>query len=135
MRVPKTRNLEEWTEARYWQTVRSALRLAFKFWRPLQEAKKRSRKRMRPPSGGRPIYMYKCSKCEGMYREKEVQVDHIIPVGELRCLEDLAPFLERLTSEYVSSYRVLCKDCHQKVTNKERSDKGKTKHGQSYMFD
>jgi len=56
--------------------------------------------------------------CKKWFARTMVQVDHIIPVGSLKKKEDLVPFLERLTSE--KGYRVLCKPCHQSVTNKER---------------
>ena len=36
--LPKTRNLNTWTEAKYFSTIRSALRKAFQYYKPMQEA-------------------------------------------------------------------------------------------------
>ena len=112
-RVERTRNMGKWTEAKYWGTIRSCLRLCFRYWGPITEARKRARV-------GRNKYL--CAKCGKIYSSKEIQVDHVVPVGSLKRYEDLPGFVKRLTEEDPSKYQVLCKTCHQKKTN---SQKGK----------
>lgn len=120
-RVARTRNGGTWTESQYWSAIRSALRRKFMYWRPLKEAEKKAR---RAVSGkGRQKWEYQCSQCRKWHKGKDVEVDHIVPCGSLLCYEDIPGFIERLTCEDVNGYRVLCKACHQKHTNEERSKK------------
>ena len=65
---------------------------------------------------------YLCTECSKWYMEKNIQVDHIVPVGSLRTLHDLKGFVERLTTE--TGFQILCKECHQVKTNKEREMSG-----------
>ena len=116
-RVPRTRNLQTQTNAMYFSGIRSALRKHFRYWKPMQEAKKNVRRLSGSKDKGEK-WEYQCEHCT-LWHFK-VEIDHIIPVGSLRCLEDLAGFVDRLTNEDVDAYRILCKPCHQIVTNKER---------------
>jgi 5-methylcytosine-specific restriction endonuclease McrA len=110
------------TEAAYFGFLRSALRRAFRYWKPLQQAKIDSR----IPYHGenkRQKWMYKCAACKGYFKGSQVEVDHIHPIGTLKRLEDLPAFVERLTAE--SGYQVLCKSCHLAKTNSERAKKSR----------
>ena len=62
---------------------------------------------------------YVCAKCGWTYKATEVQIDHIIPCGTLKSYDDLPGFVERLFCE-VEGFQVLCKPCHQEITNEER---------------
>jgi 5-methylcytosine-specific restriction endonuclease McrA len=113
-KAARTRNAGKWTEARYWGTLRSALRNWAKWWHPASLAKQSAR-----VSIGR----YKCEVCGKDTPGKDIQVDHIIPCGTLRSLEDVARFIQLLTPESPNAFQVLCLDCHQKKTNLERSQR------------
>ena len=118
-RVSKYRNGGTWSEAKYWGAVRSALRRGFRFWKPITDAKLKAR---RPVSGrGRQKWEYQCNHCTQWFKGDEVQVDHIIPVGTLKCEDDLVQFLRNLTTE--EGYQVLCSDCHGKKTAEERKQR------------
>lgn len=119
-RVEKTRNAGTWTEARYWSAVRSYLRRGFRYWKPATEAKIRAR-RANQSKNKRLTWEYLCANCKEWWADRDIQVDHITPVGSLRQLEDLPGFLERLTPE--EGFQVLCKKCHKKKTNNERSNR------------
>jgi len=116
-KVIKTRNNGEWTESRYWQQVRSSLRKGFRYWKPIIQCKINSRRKY-VGNNKRQKWEYKCNDCKGWFMEKHVQVDHIVPVGTLKRPEDIIIFLERLTTE--TGFQVLCRNCHQIKTNKER---------------
>ena len=121
-RVKRTRNLETWTEAQFWSMIRSALRQATRYWRPAQQCKANSRRKYKGKNK-RQKYEYQCKACGEWFKDKEVQIDHIVPAGSLRCWEDLVPFTQRLTCEDVNGYQLLCKKCHQIKTNNEKKNK------------
>lgn len=72
-------------------------------------------------------FEYMCNECKLHYQQKEVQVDHIIPLGALKRYEDLPGFVERLFVG-VEGLQVLCSTCHQTKTNKEREDRKQHDH-------
>ena len=124
-RGEKTRNMGTWTEAFYWSTVRSLLRNGFKYYKPISECRRRARVgkgKYKCENCGKivPAYVwdtYKSGKKKGQkYKRSFVQVDHIVPVGQLRCSLDLPEFLERLTCEDPNGYRLICLDCHKLKT-------------------
>jgi len=53
---------------------------------------------------------------------KATQLDHINPCGQLRSLNDVSGFVERLFCE-ADGLRILCKPCHLSVTKEERAKK------------
>lgn len=119
-RAVRTRNANSMTEAEYWGKVRSALRKAFAYWKPAQEAVKQAECGTRiNPETGRQKKVYLCVVCREVGFREEMQIDHIDPCGSLRSPVDLAPFLERLTCEDSSKYQLLHKACHQEKTNYE----------------
>lgn len=116
-RTPPHSSYPEWTTARFWSFIRSTLRRAWSRWPPkykvLASAKRECKEK------GRQKYEYKCSKCEGYFPQKEIEVDHITPCGSLNDYKDLAGFVERL---FVSEekLRVVCKQCHREITNEHK---------------
>lgn len=107
---PKTRAGNLWTEARYWGFIRSGLRGISKRWPPRSQALKDSR-RAYIGENPRQKYEYQCAGCLHWFPAKLVQVDHVIPCGELRAYSDLPQFVERLFCES-DNLRVLCHACH-----------------------
>ena len=116
-RVSKHRNAGTQSEAAYWGSVRSALRRAYRYWKPATQAKMASRRKYEG-SNKRQKWEYLCAYCDKWFMDKEVQIDHIVPVGSLKSGDDLKGWLERLTPE--EGFQVLCKPCHQDKTNEER---------------
>ena len=124
-KVNRTRNNEEWTESMYWNEIRQALRTIFmRKWSPAKRARELAKVPYIGTSTRRKI-AFKCSVCKKQFKNEEVQVHHKEHVGSLKCDADLVPFVNRLLNEDVSSYAVICKGCHQLLTNKERKLKKK----------
>ena len=119
-KVKRTRNAGTMTEAAFWGKIRSVLRRGFMYWKPIQNVKNKA-KRKSQSDNKRLKFEYQCSVCAEWFPGKEVQVDHTVPVGSLKCGEDLQGFLERLTEEDESLYTVQCKPCHQIKTNEEKA--------------
>ncbi len=124
-RVIKTRNNGEWSEARYWQQVRSALRSGFRYWKPIQQARINARRKYKG-NNKRQKWEFQCAECKKWFKQTDTQIDHKIAVGSLKSNKDLIGFLERLTPEDVNNFQCLCKSCHKEKTKKERED-GKVK--------
>jgi 5-methylcytosine-specific restriction endonuclease McrA len=68
-------------------------------------------------------FEYQCNHCKNWFKDSETQIDHVIPTGSLLSWDDVVPFLQKLIPEDVSSFQVLCKECHQTKTNKEREER------------
>jgi 5-methylcytosine-specific restriction endonuclease McrA len=113
-KAPKTRNSGKWTESQFWSFIRSTLRSKSRWWLPILEAKKNSR---RPYVGDnkRQKWEYQCKSCSNWFNDKEVAVDHIIPVGTLKSAQDLPFFVENLFCD-VSNLQLLCSECHSRKT-------------------
>lgn len=54
---------------------------------------------------------YRCNICTNIFRKKEVQLDHIVPVVDSSGFKTLDLYAERLYCEE-DNYQVLCKPCH-----------------------
>jgi 5-methylcytosine-specific restriction endonuclease McrA len=118
--VKRTRAGATWTEARYWQFIRSVLRRATISYPVIQQVKKEASKTVK---GKRHTYEYKCAKCLKWKMGKETAVDHIEPAGSLKGYADLPGFVERLFCE-ADNLQVLCKDCHDVKTKEDRDGRG-----------
>ena len=116
--TPCTRCHGTWTEAAFWGFIRSALRSASTRWYPKVVAKQASRRPYEGPNKRRK-WEYQCAICGNYYEDKEVDLDHIVPAGELRCAEDLPGFVTRLFCE-ANGYQVVCHECHRQLTGKQR---------------
>lgn len=114
-----------WTKSRYFSFIRSNLRRAWIKY-PVKFAVKLAARRDSQSDNKRLKYEYKCSMCKGWFPDKFVQVDHIVPCGSLKEYKDISGFCKRLFCGK-EGLRVLCKDCHHKVTQDERNRKKKEK--------
>jgi 5-methylcytosine-specific restriction endonuclease McrA len=114
----KPRNAGTMTESAFWSFIRAALRERTQWWRPRTEAK-RLAKRAYIGDNKKRKTSYECNHCKGLFSEKEVEVDHIIPTGTLKCFEDLPKFVKLLFCE-VEGLQVLCHECHLLKTKKEK---------------
>lgn len=117
-RVPRTRAGGQWTEAGFWGFIRSGLRQLSLRWPPLRDIMREGR---RPYSGPdrRTKWEHRCEQCGEWFRAKEIEIDHIEPVGQLKSLEDLPGFVERLLCER-DNLRKLCIGCNQARNRKPR---------------
>ena len=124
-----------WTQAKFFGFLRSGLREKFNRWPPKYEAIKAAAVTMhvmdtdgiytRYKTGKKAgelktVKMYACSECKQLFKQKEVQVDHINPAGTLKSFKDLETFVENLFVG-IAGLQVMCKPCHEIKTNKERA--------------
>lgn len=116
-RVERTRAGGEWTTAGYWGFIRSGLRQMSRRWPPLARQAINAARRKYVGENKRQKWEYQCATCKAWRNRKQVEVDHIVPCGSLRSLDDLPGFVERLFCE-PDGLRVLCDTCHALRTRK-----------------
>ncbi len=65
-------------------------------------------------------WLYRCEKCQGLFKQADVQVDH--KRGENPCskLEDVASYAQALLGVGPDDLSLLCVDCHANKTHAER---------------
>ena len=117
-KVIKTRNAGTMSESAFWGFIRSALRQKSRWWKPITQCKQNAK---RPYKGAnkRQKFEYQCNKCKNWFPDKQINVDHISPAGELNKADDLPGFVERL---FVEEYglQCLCQNCHNEKTKQEK---------------
>ena len=122
-RVEKLRNHFTLSEAGFWSLIRSNLRNASRWWKPIAECKKLAKRAYKGTNKSQK-WEYQCKHCQEWFMEKEIAVDHIVEAGTLTCGDDLKGFIERLFCE-IEGFQVLCnkrldgkESCHKKKTDK-----------------
>ena len=120
-RTPPFEHYPEWSQAKFWGFLRSALRAGYNKWPPKWEVLRAAKR----PYGGkdkRQKWEFKCAKCKKWHKQKDVSVDHIVPAGALSSYDDIAGFIQRLFVG-TEGLQVLCKVCHNTKTQEERNGK------------
>jgi hypothetical protein len=98
--------------------IRSSLRNLSRWWKPFSEALKKASHVYYVGRAKRVMYL--CAVCNKPHGRKDVEVNHIVPVGSLKNYYDLPGFCERLFVEDISLLEVVCKKCHSAITNEQR---------------
>ncbi len=117
-RKPRTRGAGTYTEAAFWAMIRFTLREKSRYWKPIALCRKNHRRKVQTV-GKRWKYEYQCNNCHNWFDIKDIEVDHIVPVGSLNCADDLPGFVTRLFAE-VESLQILCSQCHLLKTQQEK---------------
>ena len=120
-KVIKTRNAGTMTDAAFFSFIRSKLRQASRFWKPILACKQHAKRPYNGPNK-RQRFEYQCNKCKEWFPDKQVAVDHTIPCGSLNSFSDLPGFVERLFVEE-DGLKVLCNKCHDIKTKKEKDER------------
>lgn len=129
-RTPPYPAHKEWTTSRFWSFIRGALRAKFRSWPEKYVCKAGAATSVsvgvyrtgRHAGQAKHQTRYKCAVCHEQFMDKDIEVDHIIPAGSLKCKEDLPDFVDRMfcSAEHL---RVVCKPCHKEITAAERAKK------------
>ena len=117
-RTKQSDKVPSWSEARYFQFIRSALRMAWNKYPAKYAALQKARKAVDKPLA-RHKYELQCACCEQWFPQKDVQVDHKVGAGSLKTYNDLPQFVERLFCG-VDNLQILCRSCHMAKTLEER---------------
>lgn len=75
-------------------------------------------------NGNRKRVSYKCKACTKLFSSKDIQVDHIVPIGNgvYEGIEDAKRFAELVYCSY-DNLQILCKECHKVKSKEEQSEK------------
>lgn len=105
------------TRAAFYSYIRGGLRKAVWSRHPVKLEFMKSQ-RFKAPIGvkGKDVWAYKCDICKEIYRQPDIEVDHIVPAGSLRSEEDLQGFISRLSFVSYEDLRILDKKCHGIIT-------------------
>ncbi len=116
-KVPKPYNGGTMTNSAFWSFIKSALRQKSRWWKPIREVKTAAR-RPNQSTNARLKWEFQCACCSCWFPDKETSVDHITPVGSLKCPEDLPGVVSRMFCEK-GGLQVLCDTCHGKKTKED----------------
>jgi len=112
-----------WTEGRIHGFIVNTLRYGSRKWPAKFEALDlaKTEKKINVKSG-RVAQHYLCNHCKQEFTNKDVEVDHIIPVVDPKeGFKDWNTFIARMFTP-LENYQVLCKKCH-KIKTKEENKK------------
>lgn len=116
--VPLTRCNNTMTEREFVAYILSGLRRLTKYWKPKLSAMLEAR-RVYSGSDKRTKWEFQCCICKKWFKQKDIEVDHIVPCGGLGGIQDIPRWVELAFVEQ-GGYQVLDKECHRIKTNTER---------------
>lgn len=123
----KPYNGGEWTEARYFSFIKSALRSASQRWPPKYRVLNRACVGTKiNPASGRLAKHYVCACCLNEFVAKLVQVNHIQPVIPVTGFDSWDATIRRLFCEE-DGLELLCIPCHKKITLQENLERKENK--------
>jgi len=117
-------NVEGWTDGRFRSFITSAIRSGFRRYPNKYIALKNAfLKRKKNKASGRLAAHYRCAQCKKAFPNKDVQVDHILPVVDpVVGFVNWDTYIQRMYCA-VENLQVLCKKCHAVKTKEERKKK------------
>jgi 5-methylcytosine-specific restriction endonuclease McrA len=80
--------------------------------------------RVKKPLGknDKEVWANTCEHCKKWFKTSDLDMDHIIPIGGMKSLDDAGRWLKNALVE-TGGYQRLCHECHNKKTQLERSEK------------
>lgn len=120
-------NSGQWTKSRFNSFIKSSLRTASVRWQPRYECLNNAfvGKQINV-STGRLAKHFECSRCHKHFPQKEVEVNHIVPVVPVTGFDSWDNVIDRMFCE-PDGLELLCKPCHKLVTAEENQERKKHK--------
>lgn len=117
----KTRNGGEWSDAKFFSFVKSGLRTTSVRWPPRYKTLAAAYVGQKiNVESGRMAKHYKCAKCEGEFTQKNIEINHKIPVILTSGFDSWSGVIERMFCE-AEGLEALCKPCHKVITKYENT--------------
>jgi 5-methylcytosine-specific restriction endonuclease McrA len=111
----------EWTEGRKRAFIVAVLRNGSRRWPPKYQSLTLAKtdKKINEATG-RMAQHYRCNICEGEFPQKQIEVDHIVPVVDpKKGFTTWDTFIKRLFCP-IENLQVVCKSCHKNKTKEEK---------------
>lgn len=118
-----------WSDARIHAFIVSVLRAGSRRWPHKYEtlAEAKTTKKINPKTG-RVAQHYACAVCKEDFPQKEMDVDHILPVVDpKKGFKNWDTYIERLFCKK-ENLQAICRPCHKIKTAKEKQHRSKAKH-------
>lgn len=110
------------SQAQFYSWIRSGIRGMWKRYPIKNQFISNNRYKACIGKGGREVWASDCSICGQAYSLSKMQVDHIVPSGSLRSMEDVATFMGRMfLVDDVTKLRMVCVPCHEVITYAEKN--------------
>lgn len=124
-KTPPYKNNPLITEAKFRSIIVSALRNASRWWGPALAAKQNACVGIKiNKKTGKKCKHYLCASCKGIFPDKDVKIDHLIPVIDpMKGFVSFDEYIDRMFAP-ISSYQILCDKCHDKKTSEEKQLRG-----------
>lgn len=109
----------KWTQSRFNSFVKSSLRTASVRWEPRYSCLNLAFRCVKiNEKTGRMAKHFECAHCHNLFPQKEIEINHIIPVVPVEGFDSWDNVIERLFCEQ-DGLEALCKGCHKLVTAEE----------------
>jgi len=120
----KTFNGGNWTEGRFNSFITSTLRSGARRWQPKYDTLNASKTEKKiNQKTGRLAQHYRCGLCMGEFTQKDMEVDHILPVVDpTKGFVSWDVFIDRLFCE-AHNLQAICKPCHLAKTKLEKQER------------
>jgi 5-methylcytosine-specific restriction endonuclease McrA len=120
----KTFNGGNWTEGRFNSFITSTLRSGARRWQPKYDTLNASKTEKKiNQKTGRLAQHYRCGLCMGEFTQKDMEVDHILPVVDpSKGFVSWDVFIDRLFCE-AHNLQAICKTCHLAKTKQEKQER------------
>lgn len=104
------------------QFIIAGLRKATYRWKARYECKNNARRGKQRNKNNREVWVYECAMCKALFEDKQVQLDHIVPVVPVEGWDSWDGYLDRMFCG-PEGYQVLCSvgatSCHKLKTQSE----------------
>lgn len=111
---------KQWTQARFNSFVKSALRSASRRWPPKYECLNDAFVGVKTnQKTGRQAKHFECNKCHKHFPQKDIEVNHIIPVVPVTGFDSWDGVIKRMFCDK-ENLEVVCKPCHKIISAEER---------------
>lgn len=121
--IPLTRCGNTMTEAQFFSWILSNARRLTIRWKPRNDKLNEGRREYKGPDK-RTKWEYSCEICCLWFKRKEIELDHIEPLGGMSCFSDIERWFRRAFVEK-DGFRRLCVGCHHKITHSEENKDAK----------
>ncbi len=112
-------NSGKWTQSRFNSFIKSTLRSGSVRWEPRYTCLNNAFRVVKiNEKTGRMAKHFECAHCHMLFPQKEIEINHILPVVPIEGFDSWDKVIERMFCE-IDGLEALCKPCHKLTTGQE----------------